>query len=105
MDKLERLLFWTAHIMVISAMSALFFPDIFTIPNIGILLFTSGLGLYTLTLSLSIYLDKTDSTRKANNAETQTIGSILKPALLACLVVVLIMSIGVIFIDHLIDRP
>ncbi len=104
MHVIERLLSWLGHISLISAAIALYFRDSISNEFLGYQVFASGVLSYTLALALSIYLDKTDSTRKVNNTETQTIGALLKPALLMCLVSVLFISASVLLIAKLVEN-
>ena len=104
MQRIEQLLFWLGHLGLITAGSTLFLRDYITSDYLGNAFFVSGLISYTIGLGVSIYLDKIDSTRKANNAETQSLGSVLKIPLLICLCVVLIMSGAVIVIASVMEK-
>ncbi len=104
MQRIEQLLFWLGHFGLITAGSTLFLRDYITTDYLGNAFFVSGLLSYTVGLGLSIYLDKKDSTRRANNTETQTLGSVLKIPLLICLCVVLFMSGAVIVIASFMEK-
>jgi len=83
-----------------TAASTLFYQDEIADPYVGSAIFFGAVLSYTLGLALSIYLDRKDPTRKANDPEQQSVGAVLKPALLGCLVVVILISIVVVFISE-----
>ena len=100
MNKLERTLIWGGHLGMLIAASTLFYQDELGSPYVGSSLFFAAVWSYTLGLALSLYLDGKDSSRKANNPDDQSIGSVLKPALLGCLCVVIAISMVVVIISE-----
>lgn len=104
MLKAERALFWLCHLSMAAAVITVVFRDYFEGEYLSTQVFATGVLLYTFTLGLSVFLDKVDSSRRANNDEARSLGTVLKPVLLACLIVVLFLSGLVVLIDILVER-
>ena len=104
MLKAERVLFWLCHLSMAVAVITVVFRDYFEGEYLSTQVFATGVLLYTFTLGLSVFLDKVDSSRRANNDEARSLGTVLKPVLLACLIVVLFLSGLVVLIDILVER-
>ncbi|MBL4867178.1 MAG: hypothetical protein JKY67_12480 [Pseudomonadales bacterium] len=100
MNKIERMMIWLGHLGMLTAAGTLFYQDEIGNPYVGALVFFAATCSYTLGLAISLYLDSSDQNRKANNPDEQSIGSVLKPALLACLCVVIAISIVVVVISE-----
>ena len=104
MLRAERALFWLCHLSMAAAVITVVFRAYFEGEYLSTQVFATGVLLYTFTLGLSVFLDKVDSSRRANNDEARSLGTVLKPVLLACLIVVLFLSGLVVLIDILVER-
>ncbi|PCJ18861.1 MAG: hypothetical protein COB04_05155 [Gammaproteobacteria bacterium] len=104
MLRIEKALFWLCHLAMAASAATVIFREYFEAEYLSTQIFASGFVLYTFTLGLSIFFDKIDSSRIANDEEARSLGSVFKPILLACLVVVLLLSGLVVVINVLVER-
>ena len=55
---------------------------------------------YTVGLGISVYLDRIDFSRSANDPTTHSLGAVLKPVLLSCLCTIIVISLFVFAISE-----
>lgn len=89
---------------MVAAIVAVVFREYFEGEYLSTQIFAAGFILYTFTLGLSVFFDKVDASRKANDDEARSLATVLKPIMLACLVVVLFLSGLVMLIDTLVEQ-
>lgn len=100
----ERVMFWICHLAMVATLVSVVFREYLNSEYLSTQIFVAGVVLYTLTLAMSICFDKLDSSRVANDESARSLGSVLKPILFACLVVMLALSGLVIIIDVFVER-